>query len=962
MPGILLADCHKRATCYTCGPVVKNYLLALLAGVLLSSFETVRAQEVTNTNHTVVRFEVSTGGQPFGSIDIELFDQEKPEAVKNFLRYVYRGVYSNLVPHRLVPNFVLQGGNVTITNPASTNAFSTYMEGANYGPITNEYSVGPELSNEFGTIAMARVGGQPNSASAQWFFNLTNNPFLDTVDGGFTVFGRVVNTTNAFTGTNLLKYFNTVPVESAFIPATFETFSELPVSGTPLPSPRYADLFTIQAKIIQGPQLPAPQHSVVRFNIFTGGTNFGNIDIELFDQEKPETVKNFLLYVYSGVYSNLVMHRLVPNFVFQAGRVRLADPNTNIAFSTYIPGVNWGPITNEYGVGPELGNDFGTIAMARVPGDTNSASADFFFNLTNNNATLNTNDGGFTVFGRVINSYDARSGTNLLNYFNTFSSTQGLGSAFIFDYFDFLTELAVSTNRSTVLVPDLFTVRSSVIQGVTERDPNLPVVTVSEPDQNIHRTTNATFHFAGTAADNQSLSRVLIDGPLGRYVAAGKTNWSFDVPLNPGTNRIVVRSLDEFGNLSLSQERVVFYSVPRPVTLQVQGKGVTSGITNGQILEVGVTYPITATPARGNYFLGWSGNFTTTRTPTLYFTMEEGAVVTCRFSRTLLGLTPGRYEGVFAPATNGLRKSVGQVTLSLRANGSYSGRLKPFGASYGIRGKFDANGQSLIFGTLGTNVLALGMGLYSEGQERIGGQYTDGTFVSDFDLWRQQVYGKTNASPYAGKYTLTLSPPLATNNAATDGSGFGTATVDSKGRITWTGVLANGIPLKTKASELKGGAWSFYYPTKSGEALAGEAKFTTNGTFSGNVKWFSPGFLPSLTNQNIKLTGARYTPPASGRPFDWTNGVLTISGGGLAQPIVSDVMVQPDGSLSVVSNTHNIQINITNATGLVGGTFQYPGSNTLTRLRGAVLQSSNTAAGFAPVSPRSPGFELRRAP
>jgi cyclophilin family peptidyl-prolyl cis-trans isomerase len=945
--------------------VVKKYLFALLAGVVLSSVGAVRAQEVTNPNHTVVRFEVSTGGQPFGSLDIELFDQEKPETVKNFLRYVYRGVYSNLVLHRVVPNFVIQGGNVTITNPASTNAFSAYTPGANYGQITNEYSVGPELSNEFGTIAMARIGGQPNSAAAQWFFNLTNNPFLDSVDGGFTVFGRVVNTTNAYTGTNLLKYFNSVPVESAFIPETFENYNELPVSGTPLPSPRYADLFTVQAKIIQGPQLPAPQHSVVRFNIFTGGTNFGNIDIELFDQEKPETVKNFLLYVYSGVYSNLVMHRLVPGFVLQAGRVRLADPNANAAFSTYIPGVNWGPITNEYGFGPELGNDYGTIAMARVSGDTNSASGDFFFNLTNN-ATLNTNDGGFTVFGRVINSYDARSGTNLLNYFNSFSSTQGVGSAFIFDYFEFLTELAVSTNRPTVLIPDLFTIRSSVIQGVTQRDTSAPLVTVLEPATlpapQAHRTTNTTYFFTGTASDNQGLSRILIDAASGqRYLANGKTNWSLEVPLVPGTNRFVVRSLDEFGNLSSPQERVIFYSLPRPLMLQIEGKGKTTGVTNGQILEVGVNYPLTAVPARGHYFLGWQIGDDTSRAPAISFTMEEDAVVYCRFSRTLFGLTTGRYEGVFAPTTNGFRKSEGQITLTLRANGYYTGRLKPFGANYSIRGRFDANGQTVIYGTLGTNVLALGMGLGSEGLERINGVYTDGTFLSDFVLWRRQVYGKTNSSPYAGSYTFTLSPPLATNNLLTDGSGFGTATVDAKGRIKWTGVLANGAVLKSKANELKGGVWSFYYPTKLGEALAGEAKFTTNGTFSGNVKWFSPGFL-SLTNQNVKLTGARYTPPTSGRPFDWTNGVLTISGGGLLQPIVSDVVVQPDGSLTVISNAHNIQINVTNATGLVGGTFQYPGSNTLTRLRGAVLQSSNTAAGFAPVSPRSPGFELRRAP
>ena len=112
----------------------------------------------------------------------------------------------------------------------------------------------------------------------------------------------------------------------------------------------------------------------------------------------------------------------------------------------------------------------------------------------------------------------------------------------------------------------------------------------------------------------------------------------------------------------------------------------------------------------------------------------------------------------------------------------------------------------------------------------------------------------------------------------------------------------------------------------------------------------------------MKLNGSRYTPPATARPFNWTNGVLTISGGGLAAPIVSAVELQPNGSFLISSNPHNIQISVTNATGFVGGTFTHPASNTLTRFRGVVLQSSNSAAGFFPHLPLNGGFQLRPAP
>jgi hypothetical protein len=204
-------------------------------------------------------------------------------------------------------------------------------------------------------------------------------------------------------------------------------------------------------------------------------------------------------------------------------------------------------------------------------------------------------------------------------------------------------------------------------------------------------------------------------------------------------------------------------------------------------------------------------------------------------------------------------------------------------------------------------------------------------------------------------------------------------TVDAKGNIKWTAALANqakigkaGVLLdpsvfKGSAKVLKDGRWSFYVPSKSADALTGEITFATNGTFTGNVKWFAPGFVTltnqSATNQNVKMTGARYTPAPPASPLHWTNGVLTIFGGGLTNPIVTPVTWQTNGSFLISSNPHNIQLFVTNATGFVGGSFTHPTSNTLTRLRGAVLQSSNSAAGFFPrLQPRHGGFELKPAP
>ena len=231
---------------------MRKLTLAITLACSVFATLSVRAQ-VPDPNHTVIRFDVLTGGTNFGSFDIELFDQEKPETVKNFLLYVNSGAYSNLVLHRLETSFVVQAGHIRVDDPVSTNLFTSFPAQTNFGRVTNEYSVGPVLSNVFGTIAMARVPGQTNSATTDWFINLTDNSFLDTVDGGFTVFGRVVNTTDDRTGTNLLHQFNTFVLGNNIRSANpGESLSRLPVSTNRPGSPIYADLFTVVPSFVQG--------------------------------------------------------------------------------------------------------------------------------------------------------------------------------------------------------------------------------------------------------------------------------------------------------------------------------------------------------------------------------------------------------------------------------------------------------------------------------------------------------------------------------------------------------------------------------------------------------------------------------------------------------------------------------------------------------------------------------------
>lgn len=122
-----------------------------------------------------------------GDIVLELDGAKAPITTQNFLDYVKNGFYSNVIFHRVIPNFMIQGGGFEPgMNQKNTNA-----------PITNEADNG--LKNDKYTIAMARTQ-DPHSASAQFFINTNDNDFLNftapSVQGwGYAVFGKVVEGT-----------------------------------------------------------------------------------------------------------------------------------------------------------------------------------------------------------------------------------------------------------------------------------------------------------------------------------------------------------------------------------------------------------------------------------------------------------------------------------------------------------------------------------------------------------------------------------------------------------------------------------------------------------------------------------------------------------------------------------------------------------------------------------------------
>jgi cyclophilin family peptidyl-prolyl cis-trans isomerase len=157
---------------------IKKVLLRIAVGLALAAPSSAYAlSSQADDKHPIVIIDTS-----MGPITIELDAEKAPLTVTNFLSYVDDKFFDNLIFHRVIPRFMIQGGGL-----------DSQMREKNDGKraaVKNESGNG--LSNVRGTIAMARTN-DPDSATCQFFINHADNKALDTAGGGYTVFGKVTD-------------------------------------------------------------------------------------------------------------------------------------------------------------------------------------------------------------------------------------------------------------------------------------------------------------------------------------------------------------------------------------------------------------------------------------------------------------------------------------------------------------------------------------------------------------------------------------------------------------------------------------------------------------------------------------------------------------------------------------------------------------------------------------------------
>ncbi len=313
-----------------------------------------------------------------GEIVLELNQLKAPETVKNFLAYADGGFYDNTLFHRVMPEFMIQGGGYDVNKQKKEVR----------PPVKNESNNG--LRNEPGTIAMAFEQRKPESATSQFFINLSSITRLDARGPrqGNAVFGRVIG------GMDTVKGISLVPTENLARKLNVN-FTNSPVEPVVIQSVRRVPAEEIKDLIAAATPAPAQPTTPVPGGVHVKmATSMGDIILELDQRRAPISVANFLSYSDEGFYNGTMFHRVIKDFMIQGGGM---TPD-------YTEKPTKPPIRNEWQNGVK--NVRGSIAMARSGPDT--ATSQFFINVVDNSRldVPQADGAAYAVFGKVIHGMD----------------------------------------------------------------------------------------------------------------------------------------------------------------------------------------------------------------------------------------------------------------------------------------------------------------------------------------------------------------------------------------------------------------------------------------------------------------------------------------------------------------------------------------------------------------------------
>lgn len=349
-------------------------LLALLSIVLLAGCSTTEAEKlelpysdyINESNPEVI---LDLNGR--GSITIQLFPEVAPNTVNNFLELARNDFYTDTTFHRVIEDFMIQGGD-----PLGNGT------GGADNRIPGEFSLNNienDLSHYRGIVSMARASWY-DSASSQFFIVHQDADFLD---GNYAAFGGVVDgfdTLDKIATTETDS--NDKPTEDVFIKGITINLNDYEMTETSYTEQLSEDFF-----------LPGEYRNEENPQVLITFNNEETITLELFPEAAPVTVDNFLGLVDEGFYTDIIMHRVIEEFMIQGG-----DP---LGIGSGGSGTEIKGEFKTNGVNNEISHVRGVVSMARS-NQPNSASSQFF--IVHKDSTFL--DGSYAAFGAVVTGFE----------------------------------------------------------------------------------------------------------------------------------------------------------------------------------------------------------------------------------------------------------------------------------------------------------------------------------------------------------------------------------------------------------------------------------------------------------------------------------------------------------------------------------------------------------------------------
>ncbi len=548
----------------------------------------------------------------------------------------------------------------------------------------------------------------------------------------------------------------------------------------------------------------------------------------------------------------------------------------------------------------------------------------------------------------------------------------------------------VNTNQSATFMVIITNIAGAVtstpavlLVTAPVNDTTLPTVSITSPAAGT--TTNEIIGVTGKASDRNGINAVYYSVNNGTYLPASGTvtfsTWGpVVVTLDPGTNTVSAYSVDQAGNHSAVATRTYVRVLRDTLALTVNGNGTVKGATNGQQMELGRSFTLTASPASGNLFSNWTviSSFrplVQSTAPSLTYLLSSNTTVTANFVPNPFGVVAGKYHGLFYEtneSTGVLHGSSGHFILTTTASGSYSAALLTGGVKkLSASGQLDLDGRATnTIPRKGTNALTVTWHVDLSGSDTVTGTVTDGTWTAILEGDRA-VYSKTNPCALAGKYTLVL-PGLPGDTFVPGGFSYGTVSIDSNGVVTLKGSLADKTTASQKGQISRNGEWPLYVPLYSNKgSLLSWIRFEDRDgdDFNGLLNWAKPAnpknklYPLGFTTNLAEVVGARYTVPAkTNKVIELTSSELVLTGGNLPTTYTNAFNLGV-GSKVTNAGPHKLTLTFTPATGLFKGSLTPTNSGAKAiAFTGAVLQKATNAFGYYLGTNRSGAVSIQAAP